>query len=409
MKPGSLADFTNTFILSASESGSGVVLAEVPKAIDPSRQRKAHRKSRYGCVNCRKRRVKCNEGGPCKTCIRRNKKCHRPLEMKEDVLVWPMTEVSGSQNTAMNSLNDHLFHHFEKHAQNTLIFSADVWANALQLCFKYDFLKNAVLSLSARHLAFLQPKDTTYSVTATSLLCRAIAQLREELSKTPGLTHPDAFIATSILFQFEIWTNTDLARDGVFDPSGEHLFTFNRSLKDLFLRNSPLLSKQSSVLLKTIQHNHTVDLAASAQRSNVEVSKRQRSFSKEFSMTRMMRRDLPCATDASHIDLLEIFGGDIAVYSSVINHICLILSFSPDATTTATGLVSSQCIRYITSFPLTCGEPFAAMVHQSEPYALLLLYHFYHAITFLLRSDQYWWVHKRVTASETIVKACLAR
>jgi len=55
-------EFTNTFVISSS-SDSKLVLSEVPKAVDPSRQRRAHQKSRTGCENCRRRRVKvCSVG-----------------------------------------------------------------------------------------------------------------------------------------------------------------------------------------------------------------------------------------------------------------------------------------------------------------------------------------------------------
>ena len=55
----SILDFTNTFVLSSTKN-LDQVLCEVPKGliVDPFRQRRAHQKSRSGCENCRKRRVK---------------------------------------------------------------------------------------------------------------------------------------------------------------------------------------------------------------------------------------------------------------------------------------------------------------------------------------------------------------
>ncbi|KOC14470.1 hypothetical protein AFLA70_5g008200 [Aspergillus flavus AF70] len=38
--------------------------------------RRAHRKSRHGCTNCKQRRVKCDETRPyCQNCTRRNNTC----------------------------------------------------------------------------------------------------------------------------------------------------------------------------------------------------------------------------------------------------------------------------------------------------------------------------------------------
>ncbi|KAK9388463.1 hypothetical protein V1515DRAFT_585249 [Lipomyces mesembrius] len=72
--------FTNTFVLS-STSNSEQVLSEVPKGfiIDPFRQRRPHQKSRTGCENCRRRRVKCNEEIPCANCARRRERCQRSV------------------------------------------------------------------------------------------------------------------------------------------------------------------------------------------------------------------------------------------------------------------------------------------------------------------------------------------
>jgi hypothetical protein len=53
-----IADLTKTFRLSP-KYGFGKGLREVHEASgDPSRQRRAHRKSKDGCVECKKRRVK---------------------------------------------------------------------------------------------------------------------------------------------------------------------------------------------------------------------------------------------------------------------------------------------------------------------------------------------------------------
>lgn len=56
-----LLQHTNTFLISQTQSILGPLgaLEEVPNdTLDPARQRRIHRKSRAGCMNCRKRRVK---------------------------------------------------------------------------------------------------------------------------------------------------------------------------------------------------------------------------------------------------------------------------------------------------------------------------------------------------------------
>jgi hypothetical protein len=289
------------------------------------------------------------------------------------------------------------------------MFPPDTWGNALQLCSEHEFLKNAILSISARHLAFLQPEAQKYPTVAANHLYRAIAQLREELSERPSSTHPDAFIATSILLQFEIWTNTDFDQDGVFDPSAEHFFTFNLSLKKVFLKKASLLSNRPSEFLKNIQHNPMLKLIEQAQISNATVVDHQRFFSRKLPFNADMFKPL----QYTHGTVLANPWGDhrkeTTGYASVINHLCLILSFVPEAGADAVTSLLPELTRYIASFPLICGKHFAEMVHQSDPHSLLLLYPFYRAVKILLPPGQCWWAQKRATVSEIILKEWLIR
>jgi hypothetical protein len=320
-----------------------------------------------------------------------------------------VSTLSSSPATTLNSRHLELFHHFEKYTQKSLLFPPDVWGNALQLCSEHEFLKNAVLCISARHLAFLQPENAKYPAVAASHLYKTISQLREELSKRSTSIHPDAFIATSFLLQLEIWTNTEFARDGVFDPSGEHFFTFNLSLKKVFLEKVSLLSNRPSVFLPKIQYNPMLKLIEQAQISTSTIGEFQTFFSRELPYNAEMFQPVPY----KHGTVLANPWGDhrkeTSGYESVINHICLILSFLPEAGTDDTTLVLPELTRYIASFPLISGRYFAEMVHRRDPHSLLLLYHFYRAVRILLPADQCWWAQKRAAVSEIILKECLMR
>jgi hypothetical protein len=61
-------------------------------------------------------------------------------------------------------------------------------------------------------------------------------------------------------------------------------------------------------------------------------------------------------------------------------------------------------VRYIFTFPVMCRGSFALMFQQSDPHALLLLYHFYRAVRILLPTDECWWTYKRAAPSETVLK-----
>ncbi|RSM04176.1 hypothetical protein CEP52_006990 [Fusarium oligoseptatum] len=70
-----------------------VVAGETNKKTTPVRQRKAHRKSRLGCSNCKLRSVKCDESKPsCKRCI-------------SSGFICSFTQTSSSSSTSLHHYN----------------------------------------------------------------------------------------------------------------------------------------------------------------------------------------------------------------------------------------------------------------------------------------------------------------
>ncbi|KAK2767570.1 hypothetical protein FQN54_003728 [Arachnomyces sp. PD_36] len=60
--------------------------------------RRTHPKSRHGCANCKKRRVKCDEQRPrCRNCINRNLECHYA---SSGSLVWPASDAIQQRQTS---------------------------------------------------------------------------------------------------------------------------------------------------------------------------------------------------------------------------------------------------------------------------------------------------------------------
>ncbi|KAK9236975.1 hypothetical protein V1525DRAFT_388921 [Lipomyces kononenkoae] len=430
----SLKDFTNIFVLSPT-SNSEQVLFEVPKAlvVDPFRQRRAHQKSRTGCENCRRRRVKCNDETPCASCSRRGERCQRVVR-GNGVTSIPsspaQTLLPGSESTGavVNLLHLKLFHHFQTWTLQTLLFAPEVWGHALQLSFQFEFLTNAILCVAARHLAVLQPEDATYPAAASSHLCRALSLFRHELFNNFNSTNLDAFVATSFLLQYEMWISTDFFSpqdDGLvsFDPSRDRIFAFSSSLKEVFLKNVPLILHQPSVFMRYIQHNPGDILVGAAQISNGTLAKYHDYFSyhrplslKLLSIPLPYTRstDLAISNPCHHVPKTPDAPDPIEDgYAPVVTQLCLILSFLPETrppeAVSADSPLLPDLARFIFSFPVLCRGPFVSMVQQSDPHALLLLYHFYRAVRILLPPDQCWWAHKRATVSETLLKEWLAR
>lgn len=337
-----------------------------------------------------------------------------------------------STNTAVNLGHLKLFHHFQKFTQKTLLLGPDVWSYTIQLCFQFDFLMDAILCIAARHLAVLQPHDPTYPTAATSHLCRALSQFRNALSKDLTSTHIDSFIATSLLLQYELWTNADItsppedAGEIAFDQlPKDHLFTFCSSLKQVFLKGISVKSGQLSVILPQLRHDPRDALVRAARISCDTIDQCQSFFSWDrpisldlLEISFPYKRSLDSVISnvwQSHVPRLSTDTTNPVEdgYVPVITQLCLILSFLPEARPPELVNVDSSLFsalsRFILSFPIACHGPYISMVQESDPHALVLLYHFYRAVRILMPLDKCWWAHTRAVASERALKAWLIR
>lgn len=110
--------------------------------------RKGHTKSRRGCLNCKRRRVKCPETLPsCETCYRLGLSCEYPASIKG-------TEVGSVRQTlqtspAQLSITDlRFFHHFLLHAYPGLPIGGEaVWREVAKLSHT---VRNACLRRNER-------------------------------------------------------------------------------------------------------------------------------------------------------------------------------------------------------------------------------------------------------------------
>jgi hypothetical protein len=133
----------------------------------------------------------------------------------------------------------------------------------------------AILCISAHHLLFLQPDDTTYQTAASTHLSGALSGFRLELSNDLTSAHLDVFVVTAVLLQFQVWTHTDMGRlldaGSAFDPLQDTIFTFSNSLKKVFLKSFPEAAVQPSVLLKSLRDCPNDSLWEAAQVDEAEV------------------------------------------------------------------------------------------------------------------------------------------
>ncbi|KAF4445649.1 Protein RTM1 [Fusarium austroafricanum] len=147
---------------------------------------KGFQKTRRGCFNCKRRRVKCSEHRPeCQGCRRMRLPCVYPAT------VLPDPQTVSSAPTVKVCL-DHLrfFHHFLAEAYPPHPYGASaVWQDVAALSHKYEFLASSILALAAQHLTVSNKAD--YSVQALNLRISAIRGLNNALSQ-PGHSAADA-------------------------------------------------------------------------------------------------------------------------------------------------------------------------------------------------------------------------
>lgn len=335
----------------------------------------------------------------------------------------------GPTDAVVNLLHLKLFHHFQTCTRQTLLFAPEVWDHAVQLCFDYDFLMDATLCVAARHLTILQPGDAAYPAAAAGHLCRALSRFRVALSGDFTSTHVDAFVATCLLLQYEVYASADpiSRRDGgvgSFDPARDRIFVSTSSLKQVFLRSVRLASGQESVLLPHLQYNPMDALVGAARISNDTLAKYQDAFSYHRPLNlELLRIPLPytrctdpAATNPWRRRASEVRDAPDPIedgYAAVIPRLCLLLSFLPEAQPPdpvgAESPLLPALARYVLSFPVLCHGPFASMVQHGDPHALLLLYHFYRAVRILLPAGRCWWAHNRAAVSEAALKEWLTR
>ncbi|KAF4959530.1 hypothetical protein FGADI_1597 [Fusarium gaditjirri] len=150
--------------------------------------RKGHTKSRRGCFNCKRRRVKCQETTPsCDNCNRLGLLCEYPQTSDKGLVYLPSPQPAQPLSQGQLSMVDlHFFHHFLLHAYPGLPIQGEgVWKEVAKYSHGFDFLAHAMLAVGASHLGLCNGTD--YNSDAISHRIRAIKSLNSALS-TPCQT-----------------------------------------------------------------------------------------------------------------------------------------------------------------------------------------------------------------------------
>ncbi|CAG8309159.1 unnamed protein product [Penicillium salamii] len=167
--------------------------------------RRPHRKSRHGCVECKRRRVKCDETRPtCSNCDKRHTECEygsstsflwtnedpegvrdfaRSSSAATDLGMTPSTENTPSLNVhdleLMMQWCNSTFHTLSRNQQTD-----PIWRNIVpEEALSHPFLMHGILALAALHLARTGPEASRRA----SYLNRAVAHQNQALALFRGL------------------------------------------------------------------------------------------------------------------------------------------------------------------------------------------------------------------------------
>lgn len=143
-------------------------LRYVSQAEGKQRIRIGHRKSRHGCYNCKKRKIKCQETHPsCWNCMKHKLECKYPIQkplsaLKELAPESPICPITLQNTPTMFSMVDmKFFHHFLTVAYPHLPMGKDLaWTTQVPLAaHNNEFLMHAILGLAASHLQLTTGAD----------------------------------------------------------------------------------------------------------------------------------------------------------------------------------------------------------------------------------------------------------
>ncbi|KPI38229.1 uncharacterized protein AB675_983 [Cyphellophora attinorum] len=198
--------------------------------------RKGHTKSRNGCMQCKKRKIKCGEEKPCcANCSHRGNSCeyaelfrassgklaghirkHQPISIFVTNLgASDFAARSPEMRFCLREMR--FFHHFIMNVPHPLpLGNRKIWANDIpQISHQHKYLMHAMLALGAAELNIERP-DALVHAEVLKHRGRAIAGLQHALKDesswgVPG--HPDAMLATCYILVAQTSHMADAAHD----------------------------------------------------------------------------------------------------------------------------------------------------------------------------------------------------
>ncbi|KAI0181373.1 hypothetical protein GGR52DRAFT_32825 [Hypoxylon sp. FL1284] len=196
--PGSAAAPNNEVALSSISPRETADTANTP-ILRHRQERRGHTKSRRGCYNCKRRRIKCQETRPaCGHCIKTGLRCEYPTAPQ--VVHQPRHQVPLFSLQDMRFFQHFLLTCFPHHPLgNETIWTHDVPC----LSHTHEFLMHAVLGLAASDL---MAQDSSLIALAMTHRVKAINAIKRALSDGPKMDtfeEWNALLATCFALMFQ--------------------------------------------------------------------------------------------------------------------------------------------------------------------------------------------------------------
>ncbi|WYZ37504.1 hypothetical protein EsH8_II_001010 [Colletotrichum jinshuiense] len=170
-------------------------------------ERRGHTKSRRGCFNCKRRRIKCQETRPsCGHCVKTGLKCEYPNT--------PTITHQPHHQVPLFSLQDmRFFQHFMLQCYpHHPLGNENIWTHEVPcLSQSHEFLMHAILGMAACDLMNSDPSLLAFAMAHRVKAIKAIKKSLAELPKQRGTTseHANALIATCFALTFQSVTFED--------------------------------------------------------------------------------------------------------------------------------------------------------------------------------------------------------
>lgn len=162
-------------------------------------ERRGHFKSRNGCFNCKKRRIKCQETHPaCGHCIKGKLKCEYPVVPQ--IVHQPKHQIPLFTMQDMRFFQHFLQYSFPHHPLG----NDAIWTHEVPcLSYNYEFLMHSILGLAASELI---ASDASLAEAAMAHRLKSIQAIKRKLAESnQGITYAEgnALIATCFALTFQ--------------------------------------------------------------------------------------------------------------------------------------------------------------------------------------------------------------